>query len=201
MTFPGCTPSSRVGFRGRWRRSSTTPCSTVPPRAATSTFCRGDCAGSPATRTRASSPDQAVATGGGMLNGWAVAPQGRGLLLGSVDNQGRPLFINSIQNDGSVPNLLGRRCTCRRRFTVRTLMAPARAPTRSTGSLATGRLRCTAPSRVSRSASATRPPSTTVRTQLNLWQRNMFAVRAEIEVGFIVRDGAHFVKLTSATQS
>ena len=36
-------------------------------------------------------------------------------------------------------------------------------------------------------------------TQLNLWQRNMFAILAEIEVGFIVRDGAHFVKLTGET--
>ena len=33
-------------------------------------------------------------------------------------------------------------------------------------------------------------------TQLNLWARNMFAVRAEIEVGFIVRDVNHFVRVT-----
>jgi hypothetical protein len=38
-------------------------------------------------------------------------------------------------------------------------------------------------------------------TSLNLWQRNMFAVRAEIEVGFRIRDIAYFTKLTSATQS
>jgi HK97 family phage major capsid protein len=36
-------------------------------------------------------------------------------------------------------------------------------------------------------------------TQINLWQRNMFALRAEVEVGFVVRNGAHFVKLTGAT--
>ena len=50
--------------------------------------------------------DQAVATGGGVLNGWALSPQARGLLLGSVDGQGRPLFINSVA-EGSVPTLLG----------------------------------------------------------------------------------------------
>ena len=33
-------------------------------------------------------------------------------------------------------------------------------------------------------------------TQLNLWARNMFAVRAEIEVGFIVRDVNNFVRVT-----
>ena len=32
---------------------------------------------------------------------------------------------------------------------------------------------------------------------INLWQRNMFAIRAEVEVGFIVRDAAHFVKITN----
>ena len=35
--------------------------------------------------------------------------------------------------------------------------------------------------------------------QVNLWQRNMFAVRVEAEVGFVVRDAAAFVKLTDAT--
>jgi hypothetical protein len=38
-------------------------------------------------------------------------------------------------------------------------------------------------------------------TGLNLFQRNMFAVRAEIEVGFRVRDISYFTKLTSAVQS
>jgi hypothetical protein len=38
-------------------------------------------------------------------------------------------------------------------------------------------------------------------TQLNLWQRNMFAVRVEFEVGFRVRDIAHFAQLTNATQA
>ena len=33
-------------------------------------------------------------------------------------------------------------------------------------------------------------------TQVNLWQRNMFAVRAEIEVGFVARDVNHFVRVT-----
>lgn len=32
---------------------------------------------------------------------------------------------------------------------------------------------------------------------INLWQRNMFALRAEVELGFIVRDKAAFTRLTS----
>src|SRR5690606_37106335 len=38
-------------------------------------------------------------------------------------------------------------------------------------------------------------------TALNLWQRNMFAVRVEFEVGFAVRDANRFVKLTVADGS
>ena len=38
-------------------------------------------------------------------------------------------------------------------------------------------------------------------TPLNLWQRNMFAVRAEVEVGFAVRDANRFVKLTKGADS
>jgi hypothetical protein len=33
-------------------------------------------------------------------------------------------------------------------------------------------------------------------TQINLWQRNMFAVRVEVELGFAVKDDDRFVKLT-----
>jgi HK97 family phage major capsid protein len=36
-------------------------------------------------------------------------------------------------------------------------------------------------------------------TQVNLWQRNMFAVRAEIEVGFRLRDANAFVRLNDGT--
>lgn len=34
--------------------------------------------------------------------------------------------------------------------------------------------------------------------QVNLWQRNMFALRCEAEVGFVVKNAAAFVKLTDA---
>lgn len=37
--------------------------------------------------------------------------------------------------------------------------------------------------------------------QINLWQRNMFAVRAEMEVGFIVEDTDYFARLTDNAQA
>jgi hypothetical protein len=36
-------------------------------------------------------------------------------------------------------------------------------------------------------------------TAINLWQRNMFAVRAEVEIGFRVRDVNHFVSINDGT--
>src|SRR5690606_141565 len=51
--------------------------------------------------------DQAVATGGCTRNGWAVSPQGRGLLLGAVDGFGRPLFTPGPNTGGTVSQLLG----------------------------------------------------------------------------------------------
>lgn len=137
--------------------------------------------------------DQAVATGGGVLNGWALSPQARGLLLGSVDGSGRPLFTGGVGED-AVPRLLG-------------------APTALTkGIYAAG-----TPARLGFAGDWTSAHYGVVEdvqlditdqatindggTQLNLWQRNMFAVRCEFEVGFRVRDIAHFAQLTDATQA
>lgn len=145
--------------------------------------------------------DQAVATGGGMLNGWALSPQARGLLLGAEDNQGRPLFINNIQTDGSVPALLGAPV-----YSTKAVYAAdadgAGAGTDSqlgfAGDWTSAMFGTVEGVQVSVSDQATINDGG---TQLNLWQRNMFAIRAEIEIGFRVRDAAHFVKLTSAAQA
>lgn len=145
--------------------------------------------------------DQSVATGGGVLNGWALSPQARGVLLGETDSTGRPLFITSMQNDGGVPNLLGAPV-----YTSRGVYA-ADADAAGAGTVAqygyagdwTSAVYGTVEGiQVSISDQATINDGG---TQLNLWQRNMFAVRAEVEIGFRVRDLDHFVKLTAATQA
>lgn len=137
--------------------------------------------------------DQAIAAGGGILNGWALSPQARGLLLGAVDTTGRPLFTGSAA-EGQVPTLLG-------------------APTAVTkGVYAPG-----TPNRLGFAGDWTSAHYGVVENiqldisdqatisdggeQLNLWQRNMFAVRVEFEVGFRVRDIAHFAQLTDSIQA
>ena len=151
--------------------------------------------------------DQAVATGGGTLSGWAISPQGRGLLLGAVDGFGRPLFLPDPNNSGSVANLLGAPVYPSKGVYL------AGSPNQlgfagDWSSAAWGSVEGVS---ISIADQATLTDGTVtvgegdsaveIPNVINLWQRNMFAVRAEVEIGFRVRDLAHFVKLTSATQS
>jgi HK97 family phage major capsid protein len=144
--------------------------------------------------------DASVATGGGMLNGWALSPQARGALLTATDGNNRPLFVDSVAQ-GNVPTLLGAPV----RSSKGVYAADADAGGAGTaaqygyaGDWTSAVYGTVEGVQVSVSDQATINDGG---TQLNLWQRNMFAVRAEIEVGFRVRDIAHFVKLTSTTQA
>lgn len=121
--------------------------------------------------------DTDVALHGGVVNGYAISPQMRGILLGAEDTSHRPLFINNV-SEGAIPVILG-------------------APTyMSKGAFVSG-----SPAVIgvcgdwtqamygtvegvkidySSDATLTLADSSTV----NLFQDNMFAVRAEIEIGF-----------------
>lgn len=145
--------------------------------------------------------DQAIATGGGVLNGWALSPQARGLLLGAEDTTGRPLFINNVQTDGAVPALLGAPVY----QTQGVYMTDYNGATAGTdnqlgfaGDWSSAHIGVVEDIQLDISTQATINDGG---TQINLWQRNMFAVRAEFEVGFRVRDIAHFVRLSNATQA
>ena len=52
--------------------------------------------------------DTDIATHGGILNGFAISPQGKGILLSAVDGNKRPLFVNNVA-EGAVPMILGAR--------------------------------------------------------------------------------------------
>lgn len=134
--------------------------------------------------------DSAIATAGGIMNGIVLSPQGKGILLGAVDGNQRPLFINNVA-EGAVPMVLGARTTL------------------SKGAYASG-----TPNKVGIAGDWTQAMYGTVEgvqirfadqtsltiggDQVNLWEHNMFAVRAEIEVGFRA-DTACFAVLTDAT--
>lgn len=123
--------------------------------------------------------DQDIAANGGLLNGFALAPQGKGALLAATDEVGRPLFINSVA-EGAVPQILGAPVVLSKGVydgdedvvgiagdwtqAVWGTVEGIKLDYSSDASLVTG--------------------ESGAETMINLFQQNMFAVRAEIEVGF-----------------
>ena len=123
--------------------------------------------------------DTDISTHGGVLDGFAISPQGKGVLLASKDLNGRPLFINSVA-EGAVPMILG----------AKTVLAKGayKAADNQVGVAGdwTQALWGTVEGvkiDYSKDASLTYTENDETKT-INLFQQNMFAVRAEIEVGF-----------------
>ena len=126
-----------------------------------------------------------IATANGSLNGYALSPAGEGLLLGAVDGDGRPLFINSAA-EGAIPRILGAR-TVEGRGLYKAGTAPAGSSSGSPAIVGVAgdwsqAMYGTVEGVQIRFADQT--GLTINSTQVNLWEHNMFAVRAEIEVGF-----------------
>lgn len=122
---------------------------------------------------------------GGVLDGFAMSPNGIGILLGAVDSVGRPIFIPTA-NDGEINRVLGRRT-----IEARGMYKSGAAAVDSTpavpaivgvaGDWTQAMWGAVSNVDISFSDQAT----LTINSNLvNLWERNMFAVRAEIELGF-----------------
>ena len=149
---------------------------------------------------------QAVASAGGTLDGWALSSQAKALLLGQVDSTGRPLLLDSIQAGSSVPQILGEPV----HYTKGVYTAGSPNTIGFAGDWSSAVWGTVEGVSISINEGTITDGTTTVDTSgtdtvdipnlVNLWQRNMFAVRAEIEIGFQVRDTARFVKLTDAAR-
>ena len=130
-----------------------------------------------------------IATHGGIFNGVVISPQGQGILLAATDDNKRPLFINSVA-EGAIPMILGAPTYVRK--------AAYKAGTPNVVGIAgdwTQAMYGTVEGVViDYSSDAT---LTSGNTTINLFQQNMFAVRAEIEVGFRA-DVSVFNKLTAS---
>jgi HK97 family phage major capsid protein len=131
----------------------------------------------------------AVAAAGGSLSHWLGSPTFEGLLLSQVASDGRPLFIPDATTSGRVGSIFGRPVYA----TNATLTS---GNTAVAGDFANSAIYGTVEGvQVDVSDQATVNDGG---TQVNLWQRNMFAVRAEIEVGFVTRNVNHFVQIDAA---
>ena len=142
-----------------------------------------------------------IATAGGALNGFAMSPAGIGLLLASTDTTGRPIFIPSA-SEGGVNRILGAQTVeSRGIYKAGSAAAGSTAGTPAIVGIAgdwSQAMYGTVEGVQIRFADQT---GLTINSQqVNLWEHNMFAVRAEIELGFRA-DTACFNLLTGATPS
>ena len=123
-----------------------------------------------------------IADHGGALNGFALSPTAEGLLLAATDGQGRPLFVNSAA-DGAIPRILSAPTVSSRGMykagTAGTEGTPAFVGV--AGDWTQAMYGTVEGVQIAISDQATLKQGT---TEINLWQQNMFAVRAEIEIGF-----------------
>lgn len=126
-----------------------------------------------------------VATAGGSLNGWIVSPMGEAGLLGATDQVGRPLLLGSAA-DGGIGRILGAPVLPSKGAddgaSVRTVA----------GDWSMARWGIVGDIQIDFTDSATINDGS---KQVNLWQRNMFAVRCEAEFGFVCADDTYFVRL------
>ena len=126
--------------------------------------------------------DTDIASHGGILNGFAMSPQAKGELLSALDGDGRPLFVNSVA-DGAVPRLLGAPVAYTKgAYKAGTSGSPGTPDVIGVAGDWTQAMYGTVEGvKIDMSNQAT---LTISNSAVNLWERNMFAVRAEIEVGF-----------------
>ena len=140
-----------------------------------------------------------IAAANGSLNGFAMSPAGVGLMLGATDSTGRPIFTSSAA-DGGVNRLLGAPVIESRGIYKNGAAGVGTAPGTPAIVGVSGdwsqAMYGTVEGVQIRFADQT--GLTINSTQVNLWEHNMFAVRAEIELGFRA-DTACFNLLSGAT--
>lgn len=147
--------------------------------------------------------DTDIAEHGGVLNGFALSAQARSLLLTATDSTNRPLFINAA-TEGAVNRVLGAptyfnngiykagTAATQSASGVPAIVGVAGDWTKAMyGTVAGVQID------VTDSATITGTDANSQAYTINLWQQNMVAVRAEIELGFRA-DTSCFNLLTGA---
>ena len=120
--------------------------------------------------------DTDVALHGGVVNGYAISPQMRGILLGAEDTSHRPIFINNVADD-AIPRLLGAPVV----MSKGAFVSGSPAVVGVCGDWSQAMYGTVEGVKIDYSSDATLKVGD---AEINLFQQNMFAVRAEIEVGF-----------------
>jgi len=134
---------------------------------------------------------KSVAANKGVVDGWTLTEEARVDALNIADSMNRPLLVSDYSTAGQVGTILGKPVS-----TTRAIDGSNVAGFAGEWSSAVWGAVEDIQIDINDRGSVTRGGE-----QINLWQRNMFAVRAEIEVGFVLRDPKRFVKFTSAGDS
>lgn len=148
--------------------------------------------------------DSAIGANDGIMNGIALAPQGRSIVLGAKDGQGYPIFTPGVQS-GQLGNILGADVSVKKGvYVAGTAATQSAAGVPAVVGIAgdwdnaaygvIGQLTGS----ISEEATLTYTDANSQTVTLALWQKNMFAVRFEIELALMVRDINKFVLLTGA---
>ena len=132
---------------------------------------------------------QDIGVHGADLNGVILSPQGKSILLAATDDNKRPLFINSVA-EGAIPMVLGARTYS----TKAAYKSGSPSTVGIVGDWTQALYGIVEGVKIDYSSDATLTLSDS--STINLFQQNMFAVRAEIEIGFRA-DTDCFAALTS----
>lgn len=127
-----------------------------------------------------------ISTHGGDMNGVVLSPAAKGVLLASLDSTNRPLFIDSVADDG-IPSVLGAPTIVSKGAYKAGAATDGSTPAVPNivgvvGDWTQAMYGTVEGVRIAYSEDATLDIGND--TVINLFQQNMFAVRAEIELGF-----------------
>ena len=126
-----------------------------------------------------------IGVAGGAVNGFALSPAGTGILLNATDSTGRPLFAASAA-DGPFGKILGQKAVeARGLYKAGAAGVGTAAGTPAVVGVAGDWTKALWGTVEGVQIKISEHASVYIGTELvNLWQRNMFAVMAEIECGF-----------------
>jgi len=155
--------------------------------------------------------DSTIGAADGIMSGIGLAPQGRSIVLGAKDGQGYPIFTPGVQS-GQLGNILGAAVSVNKGVYVAGSAAsgtagqagyvagvPATVGIAGDWDDAAYGVIGQITGSISEEATLTYTDENSQTVTLGLWQKNMFAVRFEIELALMVRDINKFVLLTGTT--
>lgn len=132
-----------------------------------------------------------IATAGGNANGFIFAPQASPILLSAVDANKRPLFIDNMNEQGDVSRVLG--INALYRHAAYKQGGSAANNIGFVGDWSKAIVGMVKDITVEYADQATINDGT---KQINLWQRDMFALKCSMECGFVIEDAKYFTALT-----